>query len=212
MFNMARLSGSAVFQALISNTSWVGLVRILASFGSAALAGYTIAIRVVLFALLPAWGLPNAAATLVGQNLGAGRPERAETSVWLACWYNMVFLSAVGCVFVVFPAPLVSLFTSDPDVAAIAVRGLRIVSIGFPSYAYAMILTQAFNGAGDTVTPTVINIFCFWLWEIPLAYGLTRIAGLGPSGVFWSIAIAYSTMAAVSAVLFRRGRWKLKRV
>ena len=212
MLSMARLSGSAVFQSLISNTAWVGLIRILASFGSAAVAGYTIAIRVVLFALLPAWGLSNAAATLVGQNLGAGQPDRAETSVWLACRYNMMFLGGVGLVFVVFAGPLVALFTSDPDVGAIAVRALRIVSLGFPFYSYAMILTQSFNGAGDTVTPTIINVFCFWLWEIPLAYGLAHLAGWGSSGPFWSIAIAYSTMAAVSAVLFKRGRWKLKRV
>jgi putative MATE family efflux protein len=212
MLTMVRLSGSAILQSLISNTSWLWLVRILATFGSEALAGYTIAWRVVVFALLPAWGLANAAATLVGQNLGAGKPDRAETSVWRACFYNLLFLSAVGFVFVVFPAPLVAAFTSDPSVAANAVRGLRIISSGFPFYAYAMVLTNSFNGAGDTMTPTIINLFCFWPLEIPIAYALSRAAGLGPSGVYWSIAIAYSTMALVSVVVFRRGRWKLKRV
>ena len=212
MLNMVRLSGSAVVQGLIPNLSWLALVRILATFGSDALAGFGIAFRVVVFALLPAWGLANAAATLVGQNLGAGKPERAETSVWRACLYNMVFLSAVGLVFVALPVPLVAAFTSEPAIAAHAVRALRIVSAGFPFYAYAMVLTNAFNGAGDTITPTIINVFCFWLWELPVAYGLAHTAGLGPPGVFWSIAVAYSTMALVSAAWFRRGRWKLTRV
>jgi Na+-driven multidrug efflux pump len=123
-----------------------------------------------------------------------------------------VFLGVVGIVFVVLPVPLVAAFTSDPAIAANAVRALRIISCGFPFYAYSMVLTQSFNGAGDTLTPTVINVFCFWLWELPVAYGLARVWGWGPSGVFWSIAIAYSTMAMVSATLFRRGRWKLKKV
>lgn len=212
MLSMVRLSGSAVFQALIANTSWVALVRILATFGSTALAGYTIAIRVVIFALLPSWGLANAAATLAGQNLGAAKPERAAASVWYACFYNMLFLGAVSVVFIVLPRPLVAAFTSDPAVAETAVRGLRTISSGFVFYAYGMVLTQAFNGAGDTVTPTFINLFCFWLLEIPVAYWLTRAGGFGPDGVFWAIAVAYSTMAVISAVLFRRGRWKLKRV
>ena len=212
MLNMMRLSGSAVFQSLIATTSWVGLVRIFAGFGSAALAGYTIAIRMVVFALLPSWGLANAAATLVGQNLGARQPDRAAASVWRASFYNMLFLGSVGVVFLAFAGPLVSAFTSDPPVASVAVRGLRIVSSGFLFYAYGFVLTQSFNGAGDTLTPTVINVFCYWLWEMPLAYVLARPAGLGPDGVFWSVAIANSTLALVSSVLFRKGRWKLKRV
>jgi len=209
---MIRLSGSAVVQSLIPNISWLGLVRILSTFGSDALAGYAIAFRVVVFALLPAWGLANAAATLVGQNLGAGKPDRAEKSVWRACFYNMVFLAVVGFVFVLLPVPLVAAFTADPGVSQNAVRGLRIISSGFPFYAYAMVITNSFNGAGDTLTPTMINLFCFWIWELPVAYVLAHLAELGPSGVFWSIAIAYSTMAVISAGLFRRGRWKLKRV
>ena len=210
MITMMRLSGSAVVQGLIPNLGWLGLVRILATFGSDALAGFAIAFRVVVFALLPAWGLANAAATLVGQNLGAGKPDRAETSVWRTCVYNLLCLGAVGFVFVVLPVPLVGVFTDNPVVAANAVSALRIISSGFPFYACAMVLTQAFNGAGDTVTPTIINLFCFWLWELPIAYLLSHVWGFGPSGVFWSIAIAYSTMAVVSAALFRRGRWKMK--
>lgn len=212
MLTMVRLSGSAVIQGLIPNLGWLGLVRVLATFGSAAVAGFGIAFRIVVFALLPAWGLANAAATLVGQNLGAGRPDRAETAVWKACFYNMVFLSCVGFVFVALPVPLIAAFQSDPAVSDNAVRALRIISAGFPFYAYAMVLSNSFNGAGDTLTPTIVNLFCFWFWELPLAYALAHILHLGPSGVFWSIAVAYSTMALISAALFRRGRWKLKRV
>lgn len=212
MLNMVRLSGSAVGQALIPNVSWLALMRILATFGSDALAGFAIAFRLVVFALLPAWGLANAAATLVGQNLGAGKPDRAAASVWAACFYNMVFLMLVGAVFVLLPEPLVAAFKADPAVAGHAVHALRIISAGFPFYAYAIVLTQSFNGAGDALTPTIINLFCFGVWEVPVAYALAHRTSLGPAGVFWSIAIAYSTMALVSVVLFRRGRWKFKRV
>jgi Na+-driven multidrug efflux pump len=212
MMNMLKLSGSAVLQELITTTSWVGLVRILASFGSAALAGYTIAIRIVVFALLPSFGLANAAATLVGQNLGAQKPDRAEASVWRACLYNLFFLGTIGLAFIAFAVPLVAGFTSDEAVAPVAVSGLRIISSGFVMYAYGFVLTMAFNGAGDTWTPTLINVICFWLFEIPLAYGLARGLEMGPAGVFWSIAIAFSMMALISAAAFRRGRWKLKHV
>jgi putative MATE family efflux protein len=212
MLNMLRLSGTAVFQILIATSSWVFLIRILASFGSAAVAGCTIAIRIVLFVLLPSWGLSNAAATLVGQNLGANQPERAEASVWRAALYNVVFLAVVGVVFLTLADEIVAGFTSDPAIAPIAVRALRIISAGFPFYAAGYVLTQSFNGAGDTVTPTLINVLCLWMGEIPLAYVLARPVGLGPSGVFWSIAIAFSVMSLVSAAVFRRGRWKLKRV
>ena len=177
-----------------------------------AVAGCTIAIRIVMFALLPSWGLSNAAATLVGQNLGAGKPERAEASVWRATLYNVVFLAVVGSVFAGLADVIVAAFTSDPAVAPIAARGLRIISAGFPFYAAGYVLTQSFNGAGDTVTPTLINVACLWLGEIPLAYILARPVGLGPPGVFLAIAIAFSAMSLVSATLFRRGRWKLKRV
>jgi putative MATE family efflux protein len=212
MLNIVRLSGSAVFQTLVATTSWVGVVRILATFGSAAVAGCTIAIRIVMFVLLPSWGLSNAAATLVGQNLGAGKPDRAETSVWRAAVFNMLFLAVVGVMFATFADGIVAAFTTDPDVAPIATRGLRIITAGFPFYAYGYVLTQAFNGAGDTVTPTLINVGCLWFGEIPLAYALSSAVGFGPPGVFWAVAIAFSIMSIVSAALFRRGKWKLKRV
>jgi len=212
MVSLLRLSGSAIVQSLIGTASWIGLVRILAGFGSAALAGYTIAIRIVVFAILPSWGMSNAAATLVGQNLGAKKPDRAARSVFIAGLYNMAFLGAVGVVFVSIPGALVGLFTQDPSVRPIATEGLRIIAAGFLFYAWGMVLVQAFNGAGDTWTPTVINFFVFWLWEIPLAYFLAVRLGLGPRGVFFAIAVAFSTLAVAGAVLFRRGKWKEKKV
>jgi putative MATE family efflux protein len=212
MVSLLRLSGSAIVQSLVGTASWIGLVRILASFGSAALAGYTIAIRIVIFALLPSWGMSNAAATLVGQNLGAKKPDRAARSVFLAGLYNMAFLGVVGIVFVAVPGALVGLFTQDPAIRPIATQGLRIIAAGFLFYAWGMVLVQAFNGAGDTWTPTLINLFVFWLWEIPLAYLLAVRAGFGPRGVFLAIAIAFSTLAVAGGVLFRRGKWKEKKV
>ena len=212
MLRMLRLSGNAMFQILIGTASWIGLVRIISAFGSAALAGYTIGIRIIVFALLPSWGMSNAAATLVGQNLGAGKPDRAEKSVWIAGFYNMIFLGSVGLIFVLGAPTLIRFFTSDPNVAPYGIQCLRDVSYGFLFYAYGMVLTQAFNGAGDTWTPTWLNLFVFWLWEIPLAYLLARVLGWGPRGVFVAITIAFSTLAVASAVLFRRGRWKLKKV
>jgi putative MATE family efflux protein len=209
---MVRVSGNATVQALISTTSWVGLVRIIASFGSAAVAGYTIAIRMVMFALLPSWGMSNAGATMVGQSLGAQKPERAEAAVWMAGRYNVIFLGVIGALFIALATPLVALFTQDPEVAAHAVRALRIVSAGFLFYAYGMVLTAAFNGAGDTFTPTMLNVACFWLFEIPVAWTLARAFGLGPTGVFVAIALAFSLIAVLSAVLFRRGAWKLKKL
>jgi len=212
MWRLMRVSASGILQMLIGTASWIGLMRILASFGSAAVASYTIAIRIIIFALFPSWGLSNAAATLVGQNLGAGKPERGERSVWIAGFYNFLFLGAVGLCFVVFARPLVQVFTDDPAVLYMAVTCLRTISYGFVFYAYGMVLVQAFNGAGDTFTPTMINLFCFWLWEIPLAYVLARPVGLGPPGVFASIAIAFSTIAVVGFITFRRGRWKQARI
>ena len=212
MLALLRLSGSAVFQSLVGTASWIGLVRILAAFGSAALAGYTIAIRIVVFAILPSWGMSNAAATLVGQNLGAKRPERSERSVFLAGLYNMIFLGVVGFVFFAFPGALVGLFTDEPAIAPIAREGLRVIAAGFPFYAWGMVYTNAFNGAGDTWTPTLINLGIFWLFEIPLAHVLAVRAGLGPRGVFLAITIAFSTLAVVGGLLFRRGKWKEKRV
>jgi putative MATE family efflux protein len=209
---LLRLSGTGIFQILISTTSWIGLVRVVSSFGSRALAGYTVGIRIILFALLPSWGMANAAATMVGQALGARKPDRAEAAVWRAGFYNLCFLGAVGAFFLVFAPLIVRVFSSDPEVARYAMACLRIVSAGFLFYAYGMVLTSAFNGAGDTWTPTLINLFCFWLWEIPLAWLLSRRAGLGPSGVFLAITLAFSTLALVSAVVFRQGRWKTRRL
>jgi putative MATE family efflux protein len=212
MLSMLRLSGSAAFQVLIGTASYVGLVRIVATFGSAALAGYTIAIRLIIFALLPSWGISNAAATMVGQNLGAGKPERAERAVWQAAFYNMVFLGVIGLVFLALAPQIIGLFSGDPAVQRYGIPGLRIISGGFLFYAYGMVLTQSFNGAGDTWTPTVINIFVFWLFEIPLAYALATRIGLGPLGVFAALAVSYSILAIVSIIVFRRGRWKQKAV
>ncbi|HLZ44058.1 MAG TPA: MATE family efflux transporter [Gemmatimonadales bacterium] len=212
MKTMLRLSGTGTFQVFVSTASWIGLTLINASFGTDALAGFQITIRIILFALLPAWGLANAAATMVGQSLGAGKPERGEQAVWKAGFYNLIFLGLAGLGFVVFANPIAHAFTSDPAVAAIAAACLRIISYGYLFYAYAMVLTNSFNGAGDTWTPTWLNLFCFWLWEIPLAWLLARHFNLGPQGVAWAVTIAFSTLAVASAVLFRRGRWKLKTV
>jgi len=209
---LLRLASAATFQTLIETASWLGLVRIVARFGSSALAGYTIAIRVVIFALLPSWGMANAAATLVGQNLGAGQPERAERSVWLTALYNFFFLGAVTVLFVAFPEPIVRWFTNEPDVVPYAVDCLRIVSLGFIFFASGMVMIQAFNGAGDTFTPTVVNFVCFWLIKIPLAYALAIGLDMGPHGVFVAVTVAYGAQMVVSIVLFRRGRWKAKRV
>jgi putative MATE family efflux protein len=212
MWQMIRLSGSGTLQIFIGSASWIGLIRVVSSFGSTALAGYTIGFRVIIFALLPSWGLSNAAATMVGQALGARKPERAERAVWMAARYNVWFLAGVGTLFVVLAGPIVSLFTSDPEVGSYAVNCLRIVALGFPFYAYGMVLTSAFNGAGDTWTPTWINLFVFWAWEIPLAYVLGVPLNMGLRGVFISILLAYSTLAIISVWLFRKGKWKRIRV
>jgi putative MATE family efflux protein len=205
-----RLSTTAMFQILIGTTSWLGLMRILSTFGSVAVAGNTIGMRIIMFALLPSWGLGNAAATMVGQGLGARKPERAERAAWMAAFYNMIFLGVVGLTFILFSVPIVHVFTTDPEVAAYAAACLRTISYGFIFYAYGMVLTNALNGAGDTWTPTWINLGCFWCWELPLAYILANYARLGPYGVFWAAAIAFSTLAFVSAWVFTRGKWKGK--
>lgn len=207
---LVKISAPAVLQFLIGTASWSALVRVVAGFGSEAIAGYVIGLRVIIFALLPAVGLSNAAATLVGQNLGAGKPERAEKSVWLAAYFNAVFLGAVGVAFLVFSTGIVGFFSSDPAVLAYGADCLRIVAYGFVFYAFGMVLEAAFNGAGDTWTPTVLNLFVFWLFEIPLAYLLAYHFNLGPDGVFWAITIAFSVLAIASVLLFRRGKWKTK--
>jgi putative MATE family efflux protein len=209
---MIRLSGTGTLQVFIGMASWIGLVRIISSFGSNAVAGYTFGIRVILFALLPSWGMANAAATMVGQALGAKNPERAERAVWQAGFYNMIFLGVIGLIFIFFAPKIIWLYTDVPDVAQYGVDCLRIVAYGFLFYAYGMVLGQSFNGAGDAWTPTIINLFVFWLWEIPLAYGLSVKLELGPRGVFVAITVAFSTLAVVSAIVFRQGRWKRKAV
>ena len=212
MVNLMRISLPAMFQYAIATASWLGLVRIISTYGSAALAGYTIGIRILVFALLPSWGMSNAAATLVGQNLGAGKPWRAEQAVWRTGFYNMLFLGTAAVAFIVFARPVIGLFTSDPEVIAVGVDCLRFISYGYPFFAFGMVVVQAFNGAGDTATPTMVNLFCYWLWEIPLAYVLARTGTFGAEGVFIAITVANSTLAVVAVLLFRRGRWKLRKV
>lgn len=212
MASLLRLSATGMFQMLVGMTSWLALIRILSGFGSAALAGYTIAVRIIIFALLPSWGLSNAAATLVGQNLGAGKPDRAESAVWQAGFYNMIFLGSVGTLFVAFADPLIRAFTGDLQVVPYGVACLRTVSLGFFFYAYGMVMSQAFNGAGAVWTPTFINLFTFWILQLPLAYTLAHLFGWGPGGLFVAITVAWSTYALVSALLFKRGRWKLKKL
>jgi putative MATE family efflux protein len=208
MKRLVRLSTTAMFQYLVQMASWIGMVRIISSFSSAAVAANTLAIKIILFALLPSWGMSNAAATLVGQNLGAQQPDRAEKSVWRTCLFNMGFLGAVGLFFVIFAEPLISAFTTDPEVIPIAVNGLRLLSYGYLSYACGMVVSAAFNGAGDTTTPTVLNLISFWALQIPLAYVLAFPAGLGPNGVFTAVVAADTALAILAVVWFRRGTWK----
>ena len=210
--NLVRLSSTAVLQFLIATASWSGLVTILAGFGTIALAGYQIGLRVILFVLLPAVGLANAAATMVGQNLGAGKPDRAERAVWLAGFVNAALLGLAGLFFVIFPDLVIGVFTTDPSVAEYGRACLRIVGYGYAFYGLGMVMETAFNGAGDTWTPTYLNFFIFWLFEIPLAYTLAYHFRWGPQGVFWAITIAFSLLAVSAALLFKRGKWKLMTV
>jgi Na+-driven multidrug efflux pump len=212
LVRLVRVSLTGILQFAIAHTSWIGLVRIVSIFGSAALAGYTIAIRIVIFVILPSWGLSNAAATLVGQNLGAKQPERAASSVWRTGFYNMIFLGVIGLLFVAFAEPIVKLFTHDPQVVPLAASCLRIISYGNIGYAYGMVMLQAFNGAGDTVTPTIVNFFGFWLLEIPLAYLLAIPLRMQARGAYISIVAAEAAIAAVSIVLFKRGYWKKQQI
>jgi putative MATE family efflux protein len=212
MARLVRTSLGGIGQFIIATTSWLALVRIVSVFGSEAVAGYTIAVRIFIFTLLPAWGLANAAATLVGQNLGARRPERAERSVWIAGLVNMAFLAAVSLVYIVFSETLLRIFTAEPLVVASGSECLRIVSYGYLIFAWSMVMPQAFNGAGDTMTPTWINLFCYWLLQIPAAYLLAIPMGAGETGVFWSIVLAETAAGVVGIMLFRRGKWKATKV
>jgi putative MATE family efflux protein len=212
MRRLVRVSLGGIGQLIIATSSWVGLVRIMATFGSEALAGYTIAVRIVMFTFLPAWGLSNAAATLVGQNLGAGNSARAERSVWMVGWANMVLLGLVGLGYILFDTQLVGIFTSVPGIVEAGAVCLRTVSYGYLCYAWGLVMMQAFNGAGDTMTPTRINLFCFWLIEIPLAYLLAFRFGVGKEGVYWSIVVSESLAGILSIWIFRRGAWKQSKV
>jgi len=212
LLRLARVSFTGVLQFIIGQSSWIGLVRIVSLFGAPALAAYTIAIRIVIFAILPSWGLSNAAATLVGQNLGARHPDRARSAVWRTGLWNMLFLGFVGLVFIAFAPAIIHLFTNDPAVVPIAINCLRIFSCGNMAYAYGMVLLQAFNGAGDTLTPTYINLFGFWIVEIPLAWYLARHTAMQVNGVFVSVVAAESVIVLISLLLFRQGRWAKQRI
>jgi Na+-driven multidrug efflux pump len=212
MLKLLRVSMGGMFQFLVATASWLGLTRIIAVFGSEALAGYTLSLRIVIFALLPSWGMANAAATLVGQNLGAGKPERAERSVWRAGLSNMIFLGVVALIFIAFTERIIGVFTSNAGVISYGVTSLRLLSYGYIFYAYGMVMVQAFNGAGDTFTPTLINLGCYWLFQIPLAYALAIYFDMGARGVFIAIPISESFLTVVAIIFFRRGRWKEQQV
>lgn len=212
MANILRIAGNGVLQFAVATASWVVMVRMIQSFGSAATAGYTVAVRIIYFSILPSWGLGSAAATLVGQNLGAKHPERAERSVWRAAFFNMIFLGALSIVFLIFAPQLIAIFSRDAAVIKIGASCLRIISACYVLFAYGMVIVQAFNGAGDTFTPTMINLACYWIVQLPLAFLLSRRAELGPNGIFWAILIAENILAGVSIFVFRLGRWKMKMV
>ncbi|MDO6428358.1 MATE family efflux transporter [Thalassotalea sp. 1_MG-2023] len=207
---LLSLSFFGVIQFLIATASWIALVRIVSTYGSEATAGYTIAIRIFMFAILPAWGLSNAVATLVGQNLGADKPDRAESSVKRIAKYNIYYMVGVAVVFLVIPKQIIGLFSQDPLVIQYGVDCLRLISLGNGFFALGMILVQAFNGAGDTKTPTKVNLLCYWLIQIPLAYSLAKLLAFGPNGVFLSVTIAQAVFAYVGWKLFNKGLWKLK--
>jgi putative MATE family efflux protein len=206
------VGAGATGQFLIGSASWIFLMRIMSDFGTATQAGYTIAIRVIVFAILPAWGMANAAATLVGQNLGAGQPDRAEKSVWKAALFNMIFLAFITVLFFTLAGPILGFFSTDPEVLRNGTQCLQIVSLGYVFYAYGMVINQSFNGAGDTRTPTIISFFGFWIFQIPFAYLLAKVLETGPVGVYAAISIAESLMAVAGIIIFRRGNWKAVKI
>jgi putative MATE family efflux protein len=210
MLNIMRIAGNGALQFLIATASWVLLVRLVQSFGSAATAGYTVAIRIVIFSILPSWGLGAAAATLVGQNLGAKQPDRAEQSVWRAGFFNMIFLGGVSLVFLLLAPKLVGIFSADPQVIKFGADCLRIISICYILYAYGLVILQAFNGAGDTFTPSMINLVCYWAVQIPLAFLLSRHFHFGPNGIYTAVLITEILLSLACIYVFRQGRWKLK--
>lgn len=212
MLNLIKISLGGIGQFLIGTSSWVFLMRIMSEFGSEVLAGYTIAIRVMMFTLMPAWGMSNAAATLVGQNLGAGKPERAEISVWKTGKYNAWFMGLVSIVYLVFAPQILSLFNESPDVVKYGSMCLRVIAIGYVFYGYGMVVIQSFNGAGDTKTPTYINFMCFWLFQLPFAYLMGISLDIGPLGVFGAITLAEVLIAIIGIIWFRKGKWKTIKV
>jgi putative MATE family efflux protein len=212
MYRLLKLSTGGIGQYVIATASWIGLYRIVAEFGKEAVAGYTISLRIVIFALLPSWGLSNAAATLVGQNLGAKKPQRAARSVFITSIVNAIFLLLIALIFITLPDYFIEFFRQQPSVELIGINSLRIISYGFVFYAVGMVITQSFNGAGDTYTPTLLNFICFWLIEIPLAYILSISIGFNEKGVFWAIVIAESMLTIIGIIIFRRGKWKLRKV
>jgi putative MATE family efflux protein len=212
MMQLFRLSAGGILQYVVATSSWIALYRIIATLGSDVMAGYTISIRIIVFVLLPSWGLSNAASTLVGQNLGAKQPDRAERTVWITAYANMVLLGLVGIVLIIFPETFIRLFIDDPKVISSGAVSLRIISSGFLSYAMGMVMTQAFNGSGDTVTPTQINLFCFWLFEIPLAYLLAIVFDMKIYGISIAIVAAETALTLSAWYLFRKGKWKTVKV
>jgi putative MATE family efflux protein len=212
ILSLIRVSSTGVMQFVVAHTSWILLVRIISAFGSFAVAGYTIGIRIFVFVILPSWGLSGAAATMVGQNLGAKKPQRAERAVYLTGFYNMIFLAIVAVAFIFMPRTIVGVFTDDPAITAVASDCLRIVAFGNVAYAFGMVMVQAFNGAGDTITPTVINVFGFWFCEIPLAWFLALHAHWRVRGVFASIPVAEALITIAGLVVFTRGKWKRSQI
>jgi putative MATE family efflux protein len=209
---LLRIASVGTLQVLIESASWLALVLILSSYGSMVLAGYTIAMRIAIFAMLPSWGLAGGAATLVGQNLGAGEPLRAQRSVETIALYNVIVLGSVGAVFALFPHAIVGLVSTDPEVTGYAASCLRITGLGFVFFGFGMVAVQAFNGAGDTLTPMLLNVGSFWFFKIPLAYLLAKVLDLGPRGVFIAVTAAYTLQGILGGVLFRRGRWKTRTI
>ena len=210
MWNILEVAGLGVLQLLVATASWVVMVRMIQSFGSQATAGYTVAIRIVIFSTLPSWGLGSAAATLVGQNLGAKQPERAEQSVWRASFFNAVFLAVVSLIFFIFAPELINLFSMDPQVIRYGASCLRIISLCYVLWAYGEIIVQAFNGAGDTWTPTLINFFVYWVVQLPVAFILSMKFGFGPNGAYYGILVAEILLALIAIYVFRKGKWKDK--
>jgi len=205
---MLLISLGGVGQFLIATSSWIAVMRIVAIYGSAPIAAYTISLRLIEFAILPAWGLGNAAATLVGQNLGAGRPDRAELSAWTAAKYNVMFMSVLGVCLFIFAPTIVGWFSDEAEILRWGTSCLRILGVGYPAYAAGMIMIQALNGAGDTRTPSLMNFISFWIIQIPMAYWLATNAGMGPNGVFVAIVVSETLLTVISILVFRGGRWQ----